>query len=71
MCHFVCRKTRPSSNWNFIHNYQFVYTINGHDYQLLDDYQYMYPNTMCIDFNVFTSVDVCVYICVYNYTRVY
>ena len=44
--HFIHRKICPDNNWNFIHNYQFVYTINGHDYQLLDDYQYMYPNTI-------------------------
>ena len=35
---------QPDNNWDFIHDCQFVYMINGHDYQLLDDYQYMYPD---------------------------
>ncbi|XP_065917806.1 phosphatidylinositol 4,5-bisphosphate 3-kinase catalytic subunit gamma isoform-like isoform X3 [Dysidea avara] len=34
-------KKHPNRLWSFIHECQFVYTLGGRDYQLLDDFQYI------------------------------
>jgi len=40
---FLYRKKYPDKSWDFIFTYLYIYKIEGHYYQLLDDFQYVYP----------------------------
>ena len=41
--YYIHRKKYPDKSWNFIFTYLFMYKLEGYYYQLLDDFQYMYP----------------------------
>jgi len=42
----ITRKKYPDSSWTFLLDYLFTYKIENHNYQLLDDFQYMYPGLL-------------------------
>ncbi|XP_065912685.1 phosphatidylinositol 4,5-bisphosphate 3-kinase catalytic subunit gamma isoform-like isoform X2 [Dysidea avara] len=45
----MLKDKHPGFEWDVINEYRFIYQHGEYDYQLVDDYQYMYPVLLLVD----------------------